>query len=121
MRMRSVENAERIRFMNKEKAGFCITYSKAYSERCGSVHRCLTQIEASFKVTRTCFASRLVYVWLNKHIEVLYTTCFLALVLISLLERKLDYLFPIGPILNSLKKYNACYSIRLMSLDLHFH
>ena len=60
-------------------------------------------------MTKTYFASRPVYVWLNEHIEAHFATCFLALVLIRLLEHKLDYTFPIGRILNSLKKYNCTH------------
>lgn len=82
---------------------------KMSDEEMRQVYRGLAQIEASFKVTKTCFASRPVYVWLNEHIEAHFATCFLALVLIRLLEHKLDYTFPIGRILNSLKKYNCTH------------
>ena len=82
---------------------------KMSDEEMRQVYRGLAQIEASFKVTKTYFASRPVYVWLNEHIEAHFATCFLALVLIRLLEHKLDYTFPIGRILNSLKKYNCTH------------
>ena len=73
------------------------------------IYRGLAKIEASFKVTKTCFESRPVYVWLNEHIEAHFATCFLALVLIRLLEYKLDQSFPVAQILNSLKKYNCIH------------
>ena len=73
------------------------------------VYRGLAKIEASFKVTKTCFSSRPVYVWLNKHIDAHFASCFLALVLIRLLEHKLEHKFPVNRILDSLKKYNCTH------------
>ena len=74
------------------------------------VYSGLAKIEASFKVTKTCFESRPVYVRTNAHIDAHFATCFLALVLIRLLEHKLDNAFPLPRILDSLKKY-ACTHI----------
>ena len=74
------------------------------------VYSGLAKIEASFKVTKTCFESRPVYVRTNAHIDAHFATCFLALVLIRLLEHKLDKAFPLPRILDSLKKY-ACTHI----------
>ena len=73
------------------------------------IYRGLAMIEASFKVTKTCFASRPVYVRTNKHIDAHFATCFLALVLIRLLENKLGHGFPLPRILESLKKYNCTH------------
>ena len=73
------------------------------------VYRGLARIEDSFKVTKTCFKSRPVYVRTNEHIEAHFATCFLALVLIRLLEQKLDHAFPVGRILDSIKKYNCTH------------
>lgn len=69
----------------------------------------LAKIEDSFKVTKTCFESRPVYVWLNEHINAHFTTCFLALVLIRLLEQKLRNRFSAAQILRSLGKYNCTH------------
>jgi hypothetical protein len=73
------------------------------------VYRGLARIEDSFKVTKTYFQARPVYVWLNEHIDAHFATCFLALVLIRLLEAKLGYAFPAGKVLNSLRKYNCTH------------
>lgn len=69
----------------------------------------LAKIEDSFKVTKTCFESRPVYVWLNEHIDAHFATCFLALVLIRLLEAKLGNKYSAKQILTSLKKYNCTH------------
>lgn len=73
------------------------------------IYRGLAKIEDSFKVTKTYFESRPVYVWLNEHIDAHFATCFTALVLMRLLEQKLDCRFSVPQILNSLKKYNCTH------------
>lgn len=73
------------------------------------VYRGLAKIEDSFKVTKTCFESRPVYVWLNEHIDAHFATCFLALVLIRLLEQKLRNRFSTAQILQALRKYNCTH------------
>ena len=71
------------------------------------VYSGLARIEDSFKVTKTFFRSRPVYVWKNEHIDAHFATCFLALVLIRLLELKLGKKYPVKKILQSLKDYNC--------------
>lgn len=73
------------------------------------VYRGLARIEDSFKVTKTCLESRPVYVWLNEHIDAHFSTCFLALVLVRLLEQKLGNKYSTAQILKSLKKYNCTH------------
>ncbi len=72
-------------------------------------YRGLAKIEDSFKVTKTCFKSRPIYVRTTEHIDAHFATCFLALVLIRLLEHKLDHAFPTEKILESIKKYNCTH------------
>ncbi len=76
-------------------------------EEMRNVYRGLARIEDSFKVTKTFFESRPVYLRTNKHIDAHFTTCFLALVLVRLLEKKLDGKYQAGRIIDSLKKYNC--------------
>lgn len=70
-----------------------------------NVYRGLAKIEDSFKVTKTYFESRPVYVRTNEHIDAHFATCFLALVLMRILEIKLEHKYPAGKIIDSLKKY----------------
>ena len=69
------------------------------------IYRGLIRIEDTFKISKSAFASRPVFVWTNEHIDAHFTTCFTALVLIRLLQAKLDNKYPVGRILNSLKNY----------------
>lgn len=67
----------------------------------------LARIEDSFKVTKTYFKSRPVYVRTNEHIDAHFATCFLALTLVRILEKKLQRKYPVSQILQALKKYNC--------------
>lgn len=73
------------------------------------VYRGLSKIEDSFKITKTFFESRPVYVRTNAHIDAHFATCFLALVLERVLEHKLDHEFPTKRIIDSIKKYNCTH------------
>ena len=70
-------------------------------------YRGLTRIEETFKISKTEFESRPVFVWTNAHIEGHFATCFTALVLIRLLQAKLGSKYPVGKIIESLRKYNC--------------
>ncbi len=70
----------------------------------------LARIEDSFKVTKTYFESRPVYVRTNPHIDAHFSTCFLALVLMRLLElnsQTLRFLLVIKSLLTQLSGYGA--------------
>ena len=99
----------------KEEAKYDGYYSIVTSEldmsdrEMREVYRGLARIEDSFKVTKTYFETQPVYVWLNEHIDAHFATCFLALVLIRLLEAKLGHAFPVGRILDALRSYNCIH------------
>lgn len=71
------------------------------------VYRGLAKIEESFKITKSNFESRPVYVWTKEHIESHFLTCFVSLVIIRLLEKKLDNKHSISKIIEALKNYNS--------------
>ena len=68
-------------------------------------YRGLARIEETFKISKSEFESRPVFVWTNEHIEGHFATCFTALVLIRLLQTKLGSRYPIGKTIESLRKY----------------
>ncbi|MGX8687701.1 MAG: IS1634 family transposase, partial [bacterium] len=74
-------------------------------EKMREVYRGLARIEETFKISKSEFSSRPVFVRTNPHIEAHFATCFLALVLIRLLQIKLERQFPIEQVLDSLRKY----------------
>ena len=67
------------------------------------VYRGLAKIEDTFKISKSEFRSRPVFVRTNDHIDAHFTTCFTALVLIRLLQAKLDNNFPVGQIIHALR------------------
>lgn len=71
------------------------------------VYRGLARIEDTFKISKTEFETRPVYVWTNEHIDAHFSTCFASLVLIRLLQTKLGNQYPVSKILESVKKYNC--------------
>ena len=74
------------------------------------VYRGLERIEDTFKISKTDFESRPMRVRTNEHVDAHFATCFTALVLIRLLQAKLDYKHSVGRTLNSLRKY-GCVNI----------
>jgi len=67
----------------------------------------LWKIEETFKITKSNLETRPVYVSLKNHIEAHFLICFIALVIIRLLEFKLKNKFTTEEIISSLKKYNC--------------
>ena len=72
-------------------------------------YRGLIRIEDTFKITKSEFDTRPIYVRTNEHIDGHFTTCFTALVLIRLLQVKLENRYTVGKLLTSLKKYNCVH------------
>ena len=69
------------------------------------IYRGLARIEDTFKISKSEFDSRPVFVRTNDHIDAHFTTCFTSLVLIRLLQAKLEGKYSTGRIINALKKY----------------
>lgn len=84
------------------------------------VYRGLAQIEDTFKISKTDLESRPVFVWTNEHIDAHFSTCFAALVLIRLLQTKLGNTYPVGQLLDSLRKYN-CTKLDLNTYQFLFY
>ena len=74
----------------------------------------LISAKTSFKLcgltannTKSELDTRPIFVRTNGHIEAHFTTCFTALVLIRLLEKRLEEKYPVEQILESLRRYNT--------------
>ena len=109
---RSLElDLEKIREEEKYDGYYSIVTSELQmnDEEMRRVYRGLAKIEDSFKITKTFFESRPVYVRTNDHIDAHFATCFLALVLERLLEHKLGHKYPTGQIIDSIRKYNCTH------------
>lgn len=71
------------------------------------IYRGLATIEDSFKITKSDFSARPVFVRINEHIDAHFTSCFVALFLLRLLQLKLERKYPVGRILHSLRSYSC--------------
>ena len=69
----------------------------------------LWKIEESFKITKSQFKSRPVYLRKKNHIEAHFFICFLALILIRLLEKETDFKFSVSSLINSIKNLSVTY------------
>lgn len=67
----------------------------------------LAKIEDSFKVTKTEFDSRPVYVYKPEHIQAHFLSCFLALVLMRIMQHKIDYKMSPQRIIKALQSATA--------------
>lgn len=72
-----------------------------------NIYKGLIKIEDTFKVTKSNLEARPAYVWTSQHIEAHFLTCFVGLVLLRLLENKLDHKYSVNRIIESIKKYNC--------------
>ncbi len=70
------------------------------------MYRGLWQIEDSFRITKSILKARPVYVRNEESIEAHFLSCFVALLLLKLIEKKTDYKIPIKTIVESLRMAN---------------
>lgn len=73
-------------------------------EKILEIYRGLWKIEDSFRIAKSELETRPVYVSREDHIEAHFLTCFVALVILRILEKKLKHKYPIEKILKSLKR-----------------
>jgi hypothetical protein len=100
-------DTERIKEEEKYDGYYSIVTSelKMSDRELRNLYRGLAKIEDTFKISKSEFSSRPIFVRTNEHIDAHFTTCFTALVIIRLLQAKLQNKFPVGQILESLRKY----------------
>ena len=72
-----------------------------------NIYRGLSKTEETFKVTKSELETRPVYVWTSEHIEAHFLTCLISLVIMRLMENKLDNKFSTKAIIKSLKEYKS--------------
>ena len=70
------------------------------------MYRGLWKIEESFKITKSQLRARPAFVRTEESIEAHFLTCFLALLLLRLLEQRLGGEFPVSQIVTSLREAN---------------
>jgi len=99
-----VFDEEKIREEEKWDGYYAIVTSELdkTDEEIIEIYRGLWKIEESFKVTKSCLEARPVHVTRKDHIQAHFLICFVALVIIRLLENQLDNRFSAQKLAESL-------------------
>ena len=71
------------------------------------VYRGLSKIEDTFKITKSELETRPTLVWTKEHIESHFLTCFVALVILRLLEQKTNKKYSINQMIESMKNFSC--------------
>lgn len=97
----------------KEEEKFDGYYSIVTSEKNLSdkeirdIYKGLWKIEESFKITKSDLKTRPIFVWTKEHIEAHFLTCFISLVILRLIEAKINKKYSPNSIISSLKQYTS--------------
>lgn len=102
---------EKLREEEKFDGYYAIVTSeyKESDEKIIETYRGLWKIEESFKITKSDFESRPVYLSLQEHIDAHFLTCFISLLLIRIIENKLKGKHSARSILESLVKASCSH------------
>jgi len=97
---------ERLREEEKYDGYYTILTSeyKEPDDKIIDIYRGLWKIEESFKITKSDFEGRPVYVSQKEHIDAHFLTCFISLVILRILEHKLSRKHPPSAMLESLRE-----------------
>ena len=68
------------------------------------IYKSLWKIEESFKITKSELETRPVFVWTDESIETHFLSCFVSLLIIRLLEQRLDYKYSNHYVIESLTR-----------------
>jgi len=74
-----------------------------------NIYRGLWEIEESFKIIKSEFRARPIYVRTEDHINAHFLICFVALLILRVLEYKLDKKYPVNRIRESLIRYSCSH------------
>ena len=103
---------EKLREEEKYDGYYAILTSeyKESDDKIIDIYRGLWKIEESFKITKSDFEGRPVYLSLKEHIDAHFLTCFVSLVILRLLEHKLKRKHSPTAMLESLKKSSCSHN-----------
>ena len=102
---------EKLREEEKLDGYYAIVTSeyKEKPEKIIEMYRGLWKIEESFKVTKSDFESRPVYLKLEDHIDAHFLTCFISLLIVRILEHRLNGKYSVTSMLESLSNASCSH------------
>ena len=74
-----------------------------------NIYRGLSKIEETFKITKSEFNARPINVRLEDHIDAHFLICFISLVIIRILQRKVDEKYSLKTLLEKIKKFQCTH------------
>lgn len=106
-----VFDEEKLREEEKLDGYYAIVTSeyKEPAEKIIEIYRGLWKIEESFKITKSNFETRPVYLSLREHIESHFLTCFIALVIARILELRMEGKYSLTAMIESLRKASCSH------------
>jgi len=104
-------NIEKIKEEEKYDGYYSIVTSEKHlnDQEIRNIYKGLWEIEESFKIIKSEFKARPVHVWLDEHIEAHFLVCFVALLIMRVLEFKMKKEFTIKQMRNSLINYSCSH------------
>lgn len=85
-----------------------VTSEKKLSDKeLRDIYKGLWRIEESFKITKSELETRPVFVWTDESIETHFLSCFVSLLIIRLLEQRLDHKYSNHYVIESLRNYDS--------------
>ncbi len=102
-------NEERIREEEKYDGYYSIVTSEEHISdiEIRNIYRGLSKIEETFKITKSGLDSRPVWVSRADHIQSHFLTCFIALTIVRLLERRLNNNYSFNKIIDTIRSYKS--------------
>lgn len=104
-------NLEKITEEEKYDGYYSIVTSEKHltDKEIRDIYRGLWEIEESFKIIKSEFKARPIYVKTDNHIEAHFLICFVSLLIMRILEYKLEQKFSVKKIRNTLNNYSCSY------------
>ncbi len=104
-------NEERIRQEEQFDGYYSIVTSEKHLSdvEIRNIYKGLWEIEESFRIIKSEFKARPVYVNTKEHMDAHFLICFVALVLMRVLEHMLDKKYTVKQIRNSLQRYSCSH------------
>lgn len=97
-----------------------------------NIYRGLSKIEETFKITKSEFNARPIYVRLEDHIDAHFLICFIGLVIVRILETDTNHKYSLKTLLERIKKFQCThttsnlykfinYKLEIQSLNRKYH
>lgn len=74
-----------------------------------NIYKGLSKIEETFKITKSEFNARPINVRLEEHIDAHFLICFISLIIIRILQKKVDEKYSLKNLISKIKKFQCTH------------